>query len=119
MRQFWVGPPSNGLFSHFLSDVPSRFQDEKENTIHSLGFLCHYSSVIAVILLLPLKRMGRKMLWTLFIVGLLGGEFAVKRLALLDIGNPLFVVLKVCQRKYGRRFFSSFFDICTRNSHTC
>lgn len=38
MRQFWVGPPSNGLFSHFLSDVPSRFQDEKENTIHSLGF---------------------------------------------------------------------------------
>lgn len=94
MRQFWVGPPSNGLFSHFLSDVPSRFQDEKENTIHSLGFLCHYSSVIAVILLLPLKRMGRKMLWTLFIVGLLGGEFAVKRLALLDIGNPLFVVFK-------------------------
>lgn len=38
--------------------------------------------------------MGRKMLWTLFIVGLLGGEFAVKRLALLDIGNPLFVVFK-------------------------
>ena len=59
-----------------------------------LAFLCHYSSVIAVILLLPLKRMGRKMLWTLFIVGLLGGEFAVKRLALLDIGNPLFVVFK-------------------------
>ena len=35
MRQFWVGPPSNGLFSHFLSDVPSRFQDEKENPIEA------------------------------------------------------------------------------------
>lgn len=119
MRQFWVGPPSNGLFSHFLSDVPSRFQDEKENTIHSLGFLCHYSSVIAVILLLPLKRMGRKMLWTLFIVGLLGGEFAVKRLALLDIGNPLFVVLKSMSTKIWEAVLFFVFDICTRNSHTC
>ena len=50
--------------------------------------------MIAVILLLPLKRMGRKMLWTLFIVGLLGESLLLKRLALLDIGNPLFVVFK-------------------------
>ena len=70
------------------------FKMKKKILFIVLAFLCHYSSVIAVILLLPLKRMGRKMLWTLFIVGLLGGEFAVKRLALLDIGNPLFVVFK-------------------------
>lgn len=60
-----------------------------------LAFLCHQSSLIAIILLLPLEKIGRKALWVIFIGGLLGGEILVKCLATLNIDIPLFDVFKM------------------------
>lgn len=71
------------------------FKMKKKILFIVLAVLCHYSSVIAIILLLPVKRMGKKGLWTIFIAGMLGGEFAIKKLATLNIDNPLFAVFKM------------------------
>ena len=60
-----------------------------------LAFLCHHSSLIAIILLMPLERIGRRTLWVLFIGGVLSGEILVKQLATLNINTPLFKVFKL------------------------
>lgn len=61
----------------------------------TLAFLCHQSSLIAIILLMPLERIGRKTLWVLFIGGVLSGEILVKQLATLNINIPLFEIFKL------------------------
>lgn len=55
----------------------------------SVAFLCHQSSVIALLILFPLRRLGKRSLWICFVLSFILGEVVSKVLLSIDAGNPI------------------------------
>jgi len=53
----------------------------------SVAFLCHQSSVIALLLLLPLGRLGKRALWICIVLSFILGEVVSKILLSVDAGS--------------------------------